>query len=962
MIDTVLSYRSYLLWYFLLFIFCLSSYLTFASPLQSSDMDYYIQEGSDFSLIFSENFLKNQKRNELYNKLEHTNQIYKKHFPGQLKETPTYIFASPYNQISNAITSSGPFLRVVFFPTGVAQLTRLAIINWLDTVSVHEMTHIYQLGQISNDLIGLRALFKNSELVFVPFPVFLNVNMILPSFFLEGHAALHESLFSPGGRLYSGFTRALVFSQLKHKYTTTEHFIKKYIINVTNHPFSMSEKYSHGAYFFSTIMEKFKLKDINHFFKHHSEHFIFPLSMVSVKSSFKQTFHVSFESFLHRYIYRYLPLAVQQKKSKSKVLFKSFVCPSFGWKDNEVFFLTSDLINTPVLRVFNRTNHKWSSKKKTFSLGKLFKINDQYYVSASHKISPWKRVYGLFSKGMYFFDSKYKSQSVQDINQDNWLSIDTTNNMMTFRLFLNNKFYDTVHSPALFDQKGRIYYFKQFGLWRVMYRDRKALFRFKGFYGKPVGVDSNGEVLFIASSRFGSTVFAWQKNRGIYRVSDSDVIIEATLGKKDHLITCELESNSYVYKMIPKKQLKGQPILYSYPINKKNLPSLNRDIFKNQTVSHLSPPAVTPVRSTASNTFFSPDEGNQLQHQLTLPKGVSRYNAFSRIRFSGLEMGVFYDPVTRYNSLGGMSFRDVLDYNFFNIFYQFSLDHYVISGKYSNHRYLFPWDLKYAYKQGFENFFGERVYSYINELSSSTRIPLLKKGYWFSSFQLKGTLSSLKSELLKNTYYFSFNPFWQIQYRRSYSNFISHQYFYLKLSMEYHATVSLQDSNLLNNVYSFYTFHPGWNFYFTPFINYLSAEKLKSIPFRAFKDLNLVQQPEIDIFFNQQKLYQTNHHFSGGIKIQKVLDWPVYFSRFPLSLMRIAPFTRFKYIEYLDNEENEKRFLLEWAVGADLEILVHHKSPFRLGIYYGMSQPFKPSWILDGLPIPLFALRLHSRI
>ena len=1019
-----------------------------ASYLQPSDIDYYIHDGPQFSFVFSKNFLDDQNFVHLYKKLNYYNQLYRGVFSGRLKEKPVYVFASPRNQISNAVTSGVPFLRVVFFPAGVEQITDLAVISWLDTLAAHEMAHIYQLGQTSDYLRYLRAVFKNSEFVLLPFPLFLNVNMVLPAFLLEGHAVLNESIFAPGGRLYSGEARAFVFAQLKHSYKTTEHFIKNYLLNYTNRVFSMKEKYTHGGYFFASLTSKYGLHRVNNIFKNHADHFIVPLSLLAVKSTFERTFGVGFESLVHYYVSRWLPKAVRQKKSNQKILFKSAICPPFNREGDEVFFLTGDVKSPPFLRIFNRPGQEaaagaqgvWSRQRKVFAEGKIFKVGSRYYVSASHNVSPIERVYGLFSEGMYFFDSKYRSQSVQDMFNEDWLSIGAANNMNHFRLFLNGRFYDDVHSTALFDAGGRVYYFKQEGFLRVMYRDKKPLFSFKGFYGKPVAGGGDGStVYFIAASELGSSLFGWREGGGVYRVSSSDVIKEAVRGPEGQFLVCEIGPDFYTYKIIPEENISEQPVFYNYNLPLK-LPTENQ-LAGGRLSSHkgklrpkagggraplsLGPPSLAAqplgadkplgvhkqpllgvkpppvgVKPLAVGDRQPPmgEQGSSLGVKLPSlggeggPSSLKLYNSFGRIRFNGVEVGAFHDPITRYNLITGISFRDMLEYNSFNFFYQVSKEHWVFQAKYLNARYRWPWGVQYFYKQGYENFFGARAYSYIHEFSSYIYVPLFRKGYWLSKVRVKGALASMDLKQVDQDFYFSWNPSWYLQYIRKYrNNFIPERDFFLKLDAQYHAQISLEDSNFLMGGGAYYTHRWGFNFYTTPFVSYRTAVKKESIPFRHWTASALIQKPEWDIFLERRRLQQTNDYFFTGLRLQTVVDTAWYFSRWPISFMRAAPFGVLKYIEYLEhkgkprskgfkgakgfkglegsngfkgsNGRDQKKHMLEWTAGLDLEVLVHHKVPFKLSLHYGgawfVERGF--GWgFIDRPYVPFFALRFRS--
>ncbi len=944
-------------------------------------------------MIFNKDFLKNNKRDLIYihKKLSYYDDIYREIFTKKLKETPIYIFASSNNQISNAVTSGIPFLKVLFFPTGVEKMTHIATTSWEDTVIAHELAHTFQLGQMSDSLKYIKPVFKNSEVIFLPIPIFLNVNLTMPLFLLEGHAVLSESLFAPGGRLYSGSARAMVFSQIKNKFQTTNQFIKHYLINRTRDSFSVQQQYTHGGYFFNSLLQKYDIKTINNIFKKHAEHFIAPFSFISVKSTFESVFGASFESLVNHYIQKYLLLSEQQKKSPEKTLFKSAICPPFNRTQKEIFFLTSNLKSTPTLRILNLSTKKWRKRKKVFSVGKVFKIKNRYYVSTSAKISSKKIIYGLFSEGMgsmYF--KKYKSQNMQDIYKDQTLSIDTSNNMHGFNLMLNGKFYDTTHSPALFGPEGDIYYFKQEGDQRVMHKNKIPLFQFRGFYGKPVGVDLGGIVYFISASLFGSSLYAWIPEVGIQRVSPSDVIIDAVPGPNHQFLVCEVEPESYAYKIIPIRASNEQPVFYEYPFETvsnslSTLPSLshikteqsrkmlteNPDPFQ-EDASYLE--ELKKIDQTEDATYKSKEETEGVggadplsspvsphfdlsysssvkPHSHNIP--YSRYNSLMNISFSGIELGAFRDPITEYNSLVKAHFQDPLEYNSFHFAYQQSLENWInvkswapknwmFQTKYMNRAYILSWDVQYTYKQGPENFSGSRAYSYIHEFSQGFLFPIFEFGYWNSAFSVKNSLSSLEIKDRSDTsYYFSTEPTLQLQYRRKYKkNFDFYRKFLLKTGLQYRLKLSPDsESNYKIKAQSYYLFNWGWEFYTQPFFNYQTALKPKSVPFRYLKPLDIVGAPTLNLFLEKRLLEETNEYLSTGINFQKFIETPVYFSRYPLSLRGIAPLFKGKYFSFLDNDDNKYLHFAEWTFGIKTELLFHHKVKVTLNFYTGYSHP-----------------------
>jgi len=973
------------------FFLCLFFYTLLAhssTQLQSSDIDYYIHKNSSFSFIFSKNFLKKKNNVYIYEKLIYYDDIYKQSFLKPLSEKPIYIFASPRNQTSNASTSGTPFLRALFFPSGVDQITRLATTSWEDTVISHEMAHIFQLGQVSDYLAYLKAIFRNSEVIFIPIPIFLNVNLTMPLFLLEGHAVLNESILAPGGRLYSGSTRALVFSQIKHEFKSTKQFTEDYLLNITEDTFSIEQQYAHGGYFFNYLLQNYKLTTINNIFKKYVEHFILPFSFIAIKDTFQTVFNDSFENLVHSYIQHYLPMAAQQKKSPEKVLFKSHVCPPLNRDNHEIYFLTTDLKRTPVLRTLDLNTGKWTSQKKTLAIGKIFKIQDEYYVSTSSKISPTERVYGLFSEGMHLVN--YKSQILQDIYKNDILSVDTSNNMRGFHLLMNGRFYTKINSNALFDAKGDIYYFKQKGEYRVMYKNRSPIFEFKGFYGKPVDVDPYGTVYFIAASQLGSSLFAWnplEKNY-IYRVSSSDTIIEAIKAYGNKFLICEVTPHFYTYKVISLTDIISvRPSFYNYPFesnfqtvsNTSDPLDIDTDIdidIASDTDIDIDIDSGTDIEDKYSNSEDTDKKDADYMQELhnidTIDHSAiththkihsakdhfnySSYSGFRHIRFNGIELGWLNDPITGYNGLVHIALRDPLEYNSFRFTYQQSLtDNWFISTKYTNQMYRLFWHIQHNYLQGLDNFFGSRAYMYIHEFSKKLQYPILEIGYWSSAISTNSAITYARPKSQpKASYYLSVEPALQIQYRRAYrKNFHFHRHFLLTTGIKYQMSLSNNNSNYHWKNRAHFVFHWGGEFYTTPFFNYQLALKEQSIPFRYFKSLGVFENANFNFFITERALEQTNDFSSAGVRLQKIFETPLYFSRYPLSLRTITPTLTGTYIQFIRNNEANKNSLInffEWSAGLNIGILFHHKIKANLALSLGYSHPVD-NW-LEGIITP----------
>ena len=573
---------------------------------------------------------------------------------------------------------------------------------------------------------------------------------------------------------------------------------------------------------------------------------------------------------------------------------------------------------------------------------------------------------------------KYKSQDIQDIQGDRILTIDTSNNMNGLHLKLNETFYDIVSSPAIFGPNGDIYYFKQERDQRIMYKNKKPLFQFRGFYGKPVEADTDGTVYFIAASRFGSSLFAWNSVEGIYRVSSSDMIIEAIKGPEDRFLICEIGPDFYSYKLTEIRKAPEWPFFYQYSFYKASdsvstLSSL-ADITKEHSEKIIKEKPATGDKAyieslKAIDNTAEPDSSSSASDSTSMDKdelktnsippsshshshsekadlhghdiSYSTYNSLRHIRFNGVELGVFNDPITGYNGLINIGFRDPLEYNAFHFTYQQSLENWLLQSKYVNRVYRLSWDIRHTYKQGLENFSGSRAYSYIHEFSQGFLFPVFKSGHWLMSFYMKNAISSIELKKRPTTsYYFSTEPTLQIQYSRTYNkNFDFHRKFLLQASLNYQLKFSSDDSNFRLKAKSQYTMNWGSEFYTMPFFSYQTALKEKSIPFRYFKPLNLFTSAEFSFFARERTFEETNDYFLSGIKLKKFIETPIYFTRYPLSLRGLSPLVNAKYITFLNNNNSKYEHLFEWTFGLEIGLLLHHKVKAKINVYYGYSHP-----------------------
>ena len=201
-----------------------------------------------------------------------------------LNRRNSIVFISPRKQESNAVTTVYPLPSVFIYSSPAQIMDSSSILNWSLDSLIHEMTHSYQLNSQSKSSYWLSYFF--SPLVWFIYP-----NIYSHNLFLEGNAVLHESIYGSGGRLFSGWWRALVFAQIKSDISL------KRLINKYNDSFSDKEKYLHGGYFHSYLLSKYNLKEINKFFYHNSKSY--PLiGIYKTNFSFKKTLDTDLYSSL----------------------------------------------------------------------------------------------------------------------------------------------------------------------------------------------------------------------------------------------------------------------------------------------------------------------------------------------------------------------------------------------------------------------------------------------------------------------------------------------------------------------------------------------------------------------------------------------------------------------------------------------------------------------------------------
>ena len=506
-------------------------------------------------------------------------QEYRKSFGFTLSLKNYTILASQNNQIANGMASFYPLLKNEFYTAGASMSDYFSATSWLKQLSIHELAHTYALDAKQNFSLALQKVFGNNGAWFI------NPNYLLPTLLLEGNAVMNESRFDIGGRLFSGVHRALVYVLAKQKALNYSRLLNNHLY----FPFR-SEKYLVGGYFWSYLVERFGIDKANRFFLAHSKHYINPLR---INTSFKEHFGFSFKELIKAFLESLQKHAQPMQLLKGETLKTvSFIAP-LNRIGHEIVWLDSSTVGPNRLNRF--TANRLEQKKSNLALGKVFKIKKHYLSSATLRDSATSIHAGLFdthrhsvpsSKNFYFYDIRahhtakaYIPDSYEDI-----------------ALYKDNSFISKSHSEAILDKKGHIYYAKQNGNTRTIYKERKPLFSFKGYFCKLLEL-RNGILYFIASTPYGASLFSFDGSK-LNRLSQADNIVDARMLEGNRFLAVSVEADGYhIIKASIDKKVLQNPTLYTYSFGSKTLPSLE-----------IKPPKATPYTPFEALKFatFSP--------------------------------------------------------------------------------------------------------------------------------------------------------------------------------------------------------------------------------------------------------------------------------------------------------------------------------------------------------------------
>ena len=842
--------------------------------------DYKIVEDNNISYIYSPEYEKIIPKIKDYQK-EIIGQ-YEDEFGFKLDDTLRVGLASQNNQIANAFSTQIPFNSQIFYGAGAGDIDYFCFNSWLKTLLIHETAHNFQLNpkenkasKISHKIVGNTPISVLGGYPFFPIP-----NFMINSFLLEGNAVLNESRFGNGGRLYSGYALAEVVSMARDG-----KIVPELMYNSTlNFPYG-EKSYLVGGFFQQFLFKRYGAKKVNGYFKLKSKQ-LFPFF---TSSAFKRNFGKSFKVLLAEFVEDIKSKHSNYKTTNGKIVAKSQFFVPINRTSNEIYTLIGDYQSYPKIFSLKKSTKEISFKSGAYRVGEPFKIDNKYYTVSSAKISPTKIKMGLLDSGAYMKD-KTKGKIIQGfLPNGDMVYFNIEKSLETPHIYINNKFYDTSNSSVFVSQKGDIYYFKQNGHKRTLYKNKKPLFSYKGHYGFVSDIDINN-IYFIALSENGSTVYSY-KNGEIKRVSDGDDIIEFKKINSKEALVASINSNGYNYQIIDINP-KNQAITQTIYIDDKN------------------------SKITKNNLPFKPTN-TKLKSE--------NYHPLKELSFSSLEQSMGYGDYEGFILNLKANFTDPAMQNSLGLMFSGDKQRLIGGVSYENSSH----QLEFG-----GNFFGlnhnekydssdEDDYGY----STHLKLPFLAKGYYRASTTLDYTKAYDSIYRKPLTLSLDISNIKQFGISK-YPNHLNLLNTFLSQDRE---------DNIYGASYS-WLYGLGWQSYIGLKGSYLKSDNVDNKEERGVKIddnwANLQDEKAKIIMPTLNDTLYAKEVKTAEISLYKTIDTPLYFFSFPISLQRESIYAKYKIYDIDFVNKNKKYNETTLGVENDLVLFNNFTLPIKFEFLY----------------------------
>jgi len=823
---------------------------------RSGSYKYHVDKNAHFKLIYDD--LTNSELKWSISQLKKMIGIYEKSFNWKLDENVDIVISSNANQISNGFATSYPHLQTVFFRGGIESLDRYAFFSWGELLLIHETAHLFQTNLKRGLSQYTHMLFGNN--IYGPFPAlwFTLPNMVLPRFIIEGNAVYNESRFSKGGRLSSGEIKASVYNLAKNNVLNYKRILNDYL----KFPFG-GEKYWLGGYFFKFLEEKYGQNLINKYFFRQAEHYLNPLI---INSTFKEHFGTSLENLLNLFFKNLYEKSKNQNIVKGQLISKGnalYNTMSTSSDNSKIYInlgnkseVQSDLL------IIDKENEKINlSKEFDLSSGRVFNINNTFYSNSSKRINSSNIKISLWDNKGSNLES-FNNYYVSDNKNKKFLKINANKSFKELHcLDTSNKPFKC-HSIPLIDKEGNYYYFLNKNDYRYLYRNKTKLCKISDPYSKVTDIINKNEIWFISSSKLGSTLYSC-KNKKVFRLSDSDVIVDAKFLKDEKAVVAQIEKGGYRYDIIKIKSLDSKS-------------------------SEVLPIIVATNNPPIKNKEFD-----------SMIINSENYYSFTNMRFDSFNFQIFQTNTSSLNDFT-LNLSDSLSYSSLYLNYHDYHDSYfkndIINDKWIALNYLGNGtllDFNIGVRKNIKSFF---------EYNIELGIPLYKKSY--TSFSLIPKIefqnnldikSSISSISLKYRYskskafsFFAYNSF-------------TAKYLYGWDHKMPESSLSFSKANALNR--------------------YVYWESIFSLKYSKNKDISFYD----DSISNNSTSY-INQDFSSRFKNEFAFVFkPQMFSTWlPLGLRRLAPYIN---IDSFYDKIEKSNISTKIGIGTYSELILIHNYP-----------------------------------
>ena len=834
--------------------------------------DYSKIESKNVALIYSDEY--KDKSFDAIKTEESIIKEYEKSFGYKLDDTLYLGILSSNNQVANAFSTQMPLNLQMNFPAGALNPDYFATKSWLKTLLYHESTHNFQLNPKKNFLsYYAHKVLKNSFYNSILVPIFPVPNIMCSPFSLEGNAVLNESWHNNGGRLYSGAMLALATTQANAGYITPERTYNQHLY----FPYG-THNYIVGGFFQLFLAQKYGLDRTNSYFYNFSGQWI----PIFTNSVFKDTFGVNFEDSIAEFSEWMKSKNSGFKATKGKLIATSKANVKLTSSGDKILFLTTDTKSYPTLNRLSKTTKEITKKETTLSFGRVFKVEDDFYTLTSSHTSPTKIKVGLFDEDGNILKGS-SSKAIQQISNDakSEIYFDIPSSIEEPQAYVDGKFYGRVNSSIFRDDAGNLYYFRQEGKVRSLYKNHELLYSFDGWYGFVADVDDVG-VYFVANSKHGSSLFCY-KDGSISRVVDGDDVIDAKLLGDGKVLVESVTADGVIFQEIALTKIAEKT---NYP-NYFSKVKMTKKEDKSFEINTTKPEPFSPV----TNMHFSSLESSMNYKEDRLDFDVSAnfsdalmqnsFTIFTSKFDTDTIAGVGYDN-SAYRLNFGIAAYGVLDH-----------DKNVSSRDYGLNAYL-----KYPiFKEMYKRLDSSLTYGIVNDRDDKEPLVL--------------TLSYSDSRHFGNSMYLNRGDYLtaSVGLDRDDKSAGLKYFRQRELGSEWYASFNL------SGAYS----------------EVKNGDKERGIKVESYKNnrsnaLNFEMPSLINDIYAKQII-------KTGVGIKKVFNFDKYFFSFPVSLRREAIYAKYNYYDLIFKDDFNKGYS-EVTVGLKTDLLYFNTLSLPFSIEY----------------------------